>query len=341
MKKKITMMLSILIVSALIIPQTGCTEKTNPYSKEGYYLDTVCNITIYGMDNMSEDNAAKAIEKAYDICADYEALLSKTRETSDIYKINHANGAPIQCNEKTIKLLKLAKTYCQLSEGRFDITVGKVTDLWDFHTDEPKVPSNEEIESALADVNYQQVQISENTVMMANPKGEIDLGAIAKGYIADRVIECLKEDGVTSAIVDLGGNICALGSKSKDTPFVIGIKDPKSQDGGVIGKMPLENGTMVTSGTYERSFEVDGKVYHHILDVNTGYPVDSGILSVTIVGGEGKSVNCDALSTMCLILGVEDGMKLIESQQGFDAIFVDKDGNITKTSGIKDFEKIN
>lgn len=340
MKKRISMLLCILTIIALIIPQTACSEKPNTYSKEGYYLDTICQITIYDMKDMSEENAGKAIDKAYKTCADYEALLSKTREGSDIYKINHANGAPVECSDQTIELLKIALNYCELSGGKFDITIGKVTDLWDFHSDEPKVPADADIKSALSDVNYKQIVIEGNTVTMTNPKGEIDLGAIAKGYISDRVVETLRAEGVTSAIVDLGGNICALGSKEEDKPFTIGIKDPQSNDGGVIGKIPLSDGTMVTSGTYERSFEVDGKVYHHILDVKTGYPVNSGVLSVTIIGGDGKSVNCDALSTMCLILGVGDGSKLIESQEGVAAIFVDTNGKITKTSGVKGFEKV-
>ena len=138
--KKLSKLICILAIVTFIIPQTGCTGKTEPVSKEGYYLDTVCNITIYDMEDMSEKNALKVIDGAYDLCADYEAMLSKTRKTSDIYKINHAEGAPVDCSPETVELLTMAIGYCELSGGRFDVTVGKVTDLWDFHAENPKVP---------------------------------------------------------------------------------------------------------------------------------------------------------------------------------------------------------
>jgi thiamine biosynthesis lipoprotein len=194
------------------------------------------------------------------------------------------------------------------------------------------------VEKALAAVDYQQIQISGNKVYMANPEGKINLGGIGKGFIADRAAGHLESLGVHSAIVNFGGNIVAIGSNGKN-PFKIGIKDPNSESGDILGAVTVEDATVVTSGVYERCFEQDGKTYHHILDVETGYPVDSDVLSVTLVAPKGYSGVCDALSTTCLIYGVEEGMKLIEGADNIEAVFVDRDGKIHKTSGMDYFEE--
>ena len=169
---------------------------------------------------------------------------------------------------------------------------------------------------------------------------ELDLGGIAKGYIADKVTEFLCENGVTSGVIDLGGNIVAIGGKAgalvnaegEAREFKVGIKDPLSESGDIIGTVPAKDKTIVTSGTYERYFEEDGIKYHHILDSKTGYPADTNILSVTIIADKGCSADCDALSTGCLALGLDAGRKLIEKTDGAEAIFVDADGEIYTTS---------
>ena len=170
---------------------------------------------------------------------------------------------------------------------------------------------------ALTHVDYKQIKVNGNKVSLSDPKGEIDLGGIAKGYIADKLAEFLKKKGVSSAVIDLGGNISVVGKKPDGKDFRIGVRDPFSTDGGIVGVVEAHDKSLVTSGTYERSFTKDGKVYHHILDVKTGYPV----------------------ATTCLILGEKDGKKLIESLDGYEAIFVQHDGTITTTKNIKGFEK--
>ncbi len=336
--KKISRLLAVLVFTAtLIITQTGCggVEKI---TKTSYYMDTICDITIYDMEDMSEENANAAIDAAFNLCADLEATISATMETSDVYKINEAGGRAVECSDVTIELLKMGMDYGDLSDGKFDITLGQVTDLWDFHGDNPAVPSQDAVAEALTAVDYQQIQISGNKVSMTNPKGKINLGGIGKGFIADRAAGHLESLGVTSAIVNFGGNIVAIGSNGKD-PFKIGIKDPNSESGDILGAVTVSDATVVTSGVYERCFEQDGKTYHHILDVETGYPVDSDVVSVTLVAPKGYSGVCDALSTTCLIYGVEDGMELIEGADNVEAIFVDRDGEIHKTSGMDYFEK--
>ncbi|MDO5303775.1 MAG: FAD:protein FMN transferase [Clostridia bacterium] len=338
MKKTITLTLSLVFVIALIITQTGCSGKTEPVSKTSYYMDTICEITIYDMDDMSQDAAASVIDDAFSLCADLEGLISMTKEESDIYKVNHAKGTPVKCSPETIEVVKMGIDYGDLSEGLFDITIGKVSDLWDFHGEGKKLPDRSAVKAALDDVDYKTIHISGNTITMANPKAEINLGGIGKGFVADKAAAKLQELGVTSAIVNFGGNIVTIGDKD-GTPFKIGVEQPFSDQNGIIGSVDAKDAVVVTSGTYERYIQVNGKKYHHILDVNTGYPVNTDVTGVSLVGKIGNSAQCDALSTICLILGVDDGLKLIENTPGVEAVFIDKDGKTHTSSGMK-FDKI-
>ena len=380
------------LAAAMIITQAGCgqipawlsgTEKADsetkestvpgaaedPVTKESFYFDTICQITIYGIQapeaagaeqgsSGSEEEAEQSgtsfssaaenvITQAFALCSDYEKLLSKTKEGSDVWNINHADGKPVACDDRTIEIIRKGISYGDLSEGKFDITVGKAEDLWDFHSDSPRVPEKDALTEAVRHVNYRNISVDqdERTVQLADPEAEIDLGGIAKGYIADKVCEELRQEGVTSAIVSLGGNIECVGGKPDVTGFTteettfssfsIGIETPYSDRTKIVGSSPLEDGTMVTSGVYERYFTENGKEYHHILDVKTGYPVDSDVLGVTIQGKEGASADCDALSTICLILGSEDGRRLIESMEGYEALFILRDDSVRKTEGME------
>ena len=353
-----------LLIIALIIPQSACKSNgqnaasNQGISKTGFFLDTVCSITIYGLADedgrlaaMSGEEMEKEcyliITDAFKLCSEYENMLSKTIETSDIARINNAEGKAVTVSDETIEVLKKGLEFGRLSGGAFDITIGKATDLWNFHDNAETgheggiVPSEEALKEAIRHVNYENIKIEGNGVSLTDPETEINLGGIAKGYIADKAAEYLEERGVVSAIVDLGGNIVAIGGKTsqiaasgdtQETDFKIGIKDPLSSSGGLLELIPCKNKTVVTSGTYERYFEKDGVKYHHILDVNTGYPVDTDVLSVTIIADRGKSADCDGLSTTCLALGMEKGMELVKSLEGFEAVFVDKDGNVEISS---------
>ena len=353
-----------LLIIALIIPQSACKSNgqnaasNQGISKTGFFLDTVCSITIYGLadqDGKLADMTDEELEKecyliitdAFKLCSEYENMLSKTIETSDIARINNAEGKAVTVSDETIEVLKKGLEFGRLSGGAFDITIGKATDLWDFHDNAETgheggvVPAEKDLRDAISHVNYENIKIEGNGVSLTDPETEINLGGIAKGYIADKAAEYLEERGVVSAIVDLGGNIVAIGGKTsqiaasgdtQETDFKIGIKDPLSSSGGLLELIPCKNKTVVTSGTYERYFEKDGVKYHHILDVNTGYPVDTDVLSVTIIADRGKSADCDGLSTTCLALGMEKGMELVKSLEGFEAVFVDKDGNVEISS---------
>ena len=353
-----------LLIIALIIPQSACKSNgqnaasNQGISKTGFFLDTVCSITIYGLadqDGKLADMTDEELEKecyliitdAFKLCSEYENMLSKTIETSDIARINNAEGKAVTVSDETIEVLKKGLEFGRLSGGAFDITIGKATDLWDFHDNAETgheggvVPAEKDLRDAISHVNYENIKIEGNGVSLTDPETEINLGGIAKGYIADKAAEYLEERGVVSAIVDLGGNIVAIGGKTsqiaasgdtQETDFKIGIKDPLSSSGGLLELIPCKNKTVVTSGTYERYFEKDGVKYHHILDVNTGYPVDTDVLSVTIIADRGKSADCDGLSTTCLALGMEKGMELVKSLEGFEAVFVDTNGRVEVSS---------
>ena len=383
-KRHLRHLLGVLLVITLIIAQTGCAanEKTNDnqgISKTGFYLDTICTITIFGIEDADGSFAAadeeeqqrqlyQLITDAFKLCDAYEKILSKTIETSDIARINAAGGKAVTVSDTAIEVIQKGLEYGRLSDGAFDITIGKATDLWNFHDAEDaalaaedsgegeaaadeaapgEIPNAQVLAEAMRHVDYSKVEIDGNTVRLADPKMELDLGGIAKGYIADRVTAFLEEKGVRSAIVDLGGNIVALGGKARamldteagETDFRIGIKDPQSESGALLGTLPASNLTVVTSGTYERYFIADGKKYHHILDSETGYPTDTDVLSATIIAAKGRSVDCDGLSTTCLALGIENALALVNSIEGVEAILVDTNGKVHQTSEALNFAK--
>lgn len=364
-------LLALALIATLIIPQMGCAsngQNSNVgVSKTGFYLDTVCGITIYGMADpdgslakLSDDDLElhflKVITDAFLVCSDYEKVLSKTIDTSDISRINGAGGEAVEVSSEAIEIIEKGLHYGDLSGGAFDITIGKATDLWDFHDnletghEGGQIPSQEALNEAVSHVNYKAVQVDGNRIKLTDSDAEINLGGIAKGYIADKVASYLEERGVTSAVVDLGGNIVVIGGKSgslicadgtdpeQTVPFNIGITDPTSETGDLLGIMPCSDKTVVTSGTYERYFEQDGVKYHHILDPATGYPVDTDVLSVTIISSRGNSADCDGLSTTCLAIGMEKGLELVKSLDGFEAIFVDTEGNVEMTSAETGFQ---
>ena len=336
MKNKFTYLIIFIAIIALLIIAYLKVNNTEPISKTGYYLDTICTITVY---DMKEKDANDAIDNAFKVCSYYENLLSKTIDSSDVSKINGAAGEWVTVDEDTLELIKKGVYYSDLTEGAFDITVGRLTDLWDFHGVKPVVPDERDIEEAVKHIGYENIVIDGNDIKMVDPEAKIDLGGIAKGYIADKVTEALEESGVTSAVVNLGGNIVAIGNKNNGDDFVIGIERPYSQMTEIVGTVKVKNSTVVTSGVYERNFEYNGKVYHHILDIETGYPVESDLEAVSLVANKGMSVDCDALSTICLILGSKKGMEIIEETEGVEAMFITTDGDYIFSENFVFYEK--
>jgi thiamine biosynthesis lipoprotein len=257
-----------------------------------------------------------------------------------VVAINRQAGLePVKVRADLIELLETALYYAELSDGAFDPTIGPLVRLWGIGTDNERVPAQEEIDQALKLVNWQDLIVDHEsgTAFLRREGMAIDLGAIAKGYAGDEALRIAKEDKVKRAVFDLGGNIVTLGGreqKGKTTiPWRIGIQNPLMGRGSYIGVVPVIDMSVVTSGVYERYFESDGKSYHHLLSTASGYPVENGLLSVTIVTP--SSTAADALSTVVFTLGFERGKAIIDSIPGAEAIFVFNDNSIRITDGLE------
>ncbi|MGN0342002.1 MAG: FAD:protein FMN transferase [Roseburia sp.] len=303
----------------------GCSNK-EPISKTGFYFDTVITITLY-------DNAqADLLDQCFALAHRYELLFSTTIEESDISRINASAGEPVTVSHETIELLQQGISYGDISGGRFDITIGALSSLWNFSDNSGVVPEDENIQEALQTVDYHSIRIDGNTVTLLNPDTRIDLGGIAKGYIADHMKTYLCEHGVTSGIINLGGNVLVIGAKTDGSAYTIGIQKPFEDTGSAIASLKITDQSVVSSGVYERYFETDDTLYHHILDPQTGYPYNNHLLGVSIICD--SSVDGDALSTTAFSMGLFQGMAFIESLPDTEAIFITDDYALHTTSGI-------
>lgn len=317
----------ITLIAALcfLFPLSGCADKKAPLSRTGFYFDTVISVTLYGGTKEDLDGCFALAEK-------YEKLFSPTVEGSDVWNINHAGGQPVTVSGETLSLLVTLQDYVNQTEGALDPTIRPVSALWDFGGEAPRVPEDAAIKEALSHVSFDALRfgvdsasaLAPNTVTLADEKAAIDFGCIAKGYIADNMRDYLLSQGVKSACVNLGGNVLVIGEKPDGSPFRIGIQKPFSQAGESIATAKLKDASLVTSGIYERCFEENGKLYHHVLNTKTGYPVDNTLASATILCA--SSTKADALSTACLAMGLEKGRAFLEGFSDVEYLLIDKDG---------------
>lgn len=326
--------ITIFIILFLLPLFSGCgTTQNTELTGTGFYFNTVISVTLYGTSD------EQLLADCFSMAETYENYFSNTIADSDISKINAAGGSPVTVHDETVELLEAGIAYGELSGGKFDITIGQLSDLWDISTkaliaesNASMIPSDADIKAALATVDYRCIQIDGNEVTLANPDARIDLGGIAKGYIADQMKAYLNEQGVTSGFINLGGDVLALGPKSGGGSYNIGIQKPFDETGTSIAAVRITDETVVSSGVYERCFTVDDVLYHHILDTSTGYPYDNGLLGVTIITN--SSVDGDALATTCFSLGLTDGMALVESLPDTEAVFITEDYELHVSSGI-------
>lgn len=323
MTKKLFCFLLTAVLISLLLPTAGFAAGVEKKSVSGFYMDTIITLTAYVDD---EDVLNDALRE----CGRYDRLLSRTQEDSDVWRINHAEGKPVTVSDDTIRILETAQKISALTDGAFDVTIAPCSTMWDFTSGEAVLPDAEELKAAAEKVDYTKLRIDGNTVTL--PEGMmIDLGGIAKGYAADQVKAFLADRGVKSAILSFGGNIVALGLKPGDKPWNVAIRDI---DGGPADYMLISKNygaSTVTSGIYERGFDLDGVRYHHLLDSSTGWPVQNELASVTIFSE--SSMMGDALSTTAFVLGTEKGTELIESLDGIEALFIARDRTVTTTSG--------
>ena len=355
-----TKRIAVLLLSALLlVVQAGCTRQ-NPSGAdaqktsfvEDWLLNTYCYIQI------PEQGKEDLIREAFALARDYENKLSRTIESSDIGRFNaSAQGCLVDAD--TARLLLDCKNAYDLSEGMLDVSLGAVTSLWDFSALEPEVPEAEAIAQGLLHVGHWDKVFFKTPqagsggrweILKEDPGIMLDLGAVAKGFVADRAADFLQSEGIERAVINFGGNVVFLGTKENGGMWVCGIEDPAAgkseeriQDRALAGSVQVspkdgEAISVVTSGTYERCFEQDGVLYHHVLDPRSGYPVETDLLSATVFGA--SSQMCDALSTSCLLLGSEKGLSLIESQPGYEAIFLLRDDSVVQSSGAN-FTRLN
>jgi thiamine biosynthesis lipoprotein len=309
-----------------------------PPARSEFILGTVCTINLYqgGTKKLYAGIFSRIREIDRAMSANPPALSPGAAGAgeSDVGRINAKAGIePAPVSPDVIDVLERALRYAELSGGAFDPTVGPLVKLWGIGTEAARIPGQEEIQAALALVNWRDVLINreEGTVFLRKPGMALDLGAIAKGYAADEAAALAGQRGVRRGIIDLGGNILALGTRQGGLPWRIGLQDPGGERGNYLGILPVQNKSVVTSGVYERFFEAGGRRYHHILSTQNGRPVDNGLLAVTVIAD--RSIDADALSTAVFSLGWEKGRLLLETIPGAEAVFVFTDGTIRGTPG--------
>ena len=307
---------------------TGCSapaeEMQQPVERSLFAMNTYMTFTAYGED------AQAALQEAEECIQQVEGLWSVTDKDSEIYQANHSGGQPVTVSEETAEIISFALEMAQRTGGALDPTIYPVLTAWGFTTDSKQVPSQQQIAQLLEQVGYDRIQL--NGTELTVPDGmELDLGAVGKGYTADLVTEILRRHGVTSALISLGGNIQAIGSRPDGSDWRLGIRAP--WESGNLGVLTVSDAAVVTSGGYENYFDDEqGNIYWHILDPSTGYPADSGLQSVTIVGREGKM--CDALSTALFVMGAQSAEQYWRENGGFEMLLVTDSGEILITEGI-------
>jgi thiamine biosynthesis lipoprotein len=324
--------LALLFCFSVALFAAGCSDKrSNEHlSDTRLLLDTYCTITIHG------DVDSSLLDEAFLLLAELEALFSITVEGSDVWRINNASGKPVTVDPRTVELIEVGLWFSELSHGMFDITIGRLSRLWDFGG-MPKVPSEAEIEAALATVDYRQFFIDENTVLLANPNAWIDLGAIAKGFMAYEVAEFLAANGANGALIDLGGDIVAVGNRHDGSHWRVALQKPFGNAGEWLGVIEVSWACILSSGIYQRQFEADGVRYHHILDTTTGMPVISDVASATMITH--TAVIGEGFSTVAVLVGSERAKELMRDIPGFVGAVLVLDNGDVLTFGEVDLNK--
>nr|WP_275450135.1 FAD:protein FMN transferase [Thermoclostridium stercorarium] len=285
-------------------------------------------ITIYNK------NSQDVMSELFDKIQAFENKFSKYAEDSEISQINNNAGTYVNVSEDTFELIEQSLYFSEISDGLFDISIGPLVDLWGINQENPRVPTQREIDLAKEKIGYRNISLNRENMSVSVAEGmSLDTGAIAKGFITDRLVSVLRERKIESALLNLGGNLYLYGTKPDGSDWTIGIRDPFGLQGDYMATVSLKDTSIVTSGIYERYFEADGKRYHHILNPKTGYPEDNELASVSIISP--SSTMCDGLSTTCFLLGLGKGMELIESLENAEAIMITRDKKVYLSSGLK------
>lgn len=315
----------ILIITAAVVFSSGCSLESK-YNCEFFAMDTVMTINAYGS---KSENAVKAAQNEIN---ELDKLLSVQNKDSEIYKLNYKKSMTV--SKDTLSLITRSKELYILTDGAFDISCEPVSREWGFYSGlENKIPSKEAIKNALEGVGAEHIK-TENSTVTLDENTSLDLGAVAKGYASQKAAETLKENGVTSALMSLGGNVRAVGSKPDGESWSVAVANPNDTSKS-IGTLKISDKAVVTSGSYQRYFEENGQIYHHIIDTNTGYPANSGLKSVTVVSDD--DTLADALSTALFVKGLEKSKELYSKNSLlFGAVFITDNNKIYVTDNLND-----
>lgn len=317
---------SVLLVMMSLV---GCSDKENETVRHRgtFAMDTYMELTAYG------DNAEAALTAAEGRIHELEKEFSVNIENSDIWRINHSGGECVFVGDDTVKLVETALELGRETNGTLDITLYPVTAAWGFTTENYRIPSDEELNRLLEAVDWQNVSVGGGQIIVPEDV-KIDLGAVAKGYTGDELMEEFRKNGVDSAIVSLGGNVHALGRKPDDSLWRVAVRDPFAPEDDMCS-VEIEDCAVVTSGSYERCFTGDdGISYCHIIDPKTGRPVRNGLVSVTVIGKSG--VCCDGLSTALFVMGAEKAFDFWRENRDFELILVTDEREILYTEGLSE-----
>lgn len=329
MKGRLSLLLAGVLAAGAVLTGCGGEKEVSSQSSQVFAMDTVMLLTVYG------DQAQQGLDQAEQTIQKLEKLWSATDETSEIWALNHSGGNWVELSEDTREILSRGLELCALTDGALDLTAYSAVQAWGFPTGAYRVPNEGELEQLVGTIDYTQVELDDNQARLPEDMS-LDLGAVAKGRLGEVLSQDLKELGVTSALLELGGNIQTVGTKPDGSRWRVGIQDPNSQEGGYLAIVEVADQAVVTSGDYQRYFEQDGQTYCHIMDPATAAPADSGVDSVTIVGSDGTV--CDALSTALFVMGEEEGAQFWKDhpELDFEAIFVSQDGTIAVTEGLEE-----
>ncbi|MDD3839034.1 MAG: FAD:protein FMN transferase [Clostridia bacterium] len=323
------------VMILIMITISACTNQKQ-IKRQDFAMGTAVDIEVYGV------NAEKAVQKVFEKINEIDRLMGVNIQDSDVSKINKMSGiSPVKVDRQTLYVMQKAVHYSQLSDGKFDVSIQPLVELWDIgHQKDNDIPDEQKVKEILGYIGYQDIEIDEDGCVIFLKKRDmgIDLGGIAKGYAADEAAKILKDQGIKSAFISLGGNIFVIGSKSDGSPWKIGIQHPRKPRGNVAAVVEVEDKSVVTSGDYERFFKSGGKRYHHILDPDTGYPAWTGCISATVVAD--RSIDADALSTSIFLLGPQKGLELIENMDNTEAIIINDNMEVLVSSGLKGKVKI-
>jgi thiamine biosynthesis lipoprotein len=345
MRIKFNLNVLIIICSVLGITGIFLINNMNPLrteTRDGVALDTVIRMTASAVKPRAEIRGI--LDGAFSLMADAEKKFSMHDPGSEVSAISAASGEePVKVSGETFAVLTSALESAQLTDGAFDPTMGALSLLWQKNLGEGRVPRDDEIKSALKRVGYNRLKLSAPDTVFLKDEGTIDLGGVAKGHVSAMVRDFMRREGITSALIDLGGNVVAIGGrpekgKGELQPWSIGVQHPSKPRGTPICVIRIYDGSVVTAGSYERFWDVGGRRYAHIFDPETGRPVEGELKSVTIVSGD--PALGDALSTAFMVMGKERSLELLQIIPECDAIFVSEDGNggygISATSGLRD-----